>query len=96
MKLDAIPLRKPAFAELIAASVVAVGLWAASVGLLLATRVVLDRSDVVVLLIALAWACLGTGMGMRAGRDRRHLVVNLLGCTWLLGIYQLVVLLAGA
>lgn len=95
MKLIGISLRKPAFAELTAASVMAVGLWAAAVGLLLATRVSFDRVDAGALLIALAWACLSTRMGIRVGQDRRHLVANLLGCTLLLGVYQLVLLLAG-
>lgn len=95
MKLIGIPLRKLAFAELTAATIMAVGLWAAAVGLLLATRVAFDRVDAGALLIALAWACLSTRLGIRVGQDRRHLVANLLGCTLLLGVYQLVLLLAG-
>lgn len=95
MKLIGIPLRKPAFAELTAASIMAVGLWVAAVGVLLATRVRFDRVDAGALLIALLWACVSARMGIRVGQDRRHLVANLLGCTLLLGLYQLVLLLAG-
>lgn len=95
MKLIGIPLRRPAFAEFTAATIMAVGLWAAAVGLLLATRVDFDRADAGALLLALGWACLSTRMGIRVGQDRRHLVANLLGCTLLLGLYQLVLLLAG-
>ena len=90
-----IPLRKPAFAELTAATVMAVGLWAAAVGLLLASGVGLDRADAGALLLALAWACLSARLGIHVGQDRRHLLANLLGCTLLLGAYQLVLLLAG-
>jgi hypothetical protein len=90
-----IPLRRPAFAELTAATIMAVGLWAAAVGLLLASRVDFSRSDAGALLVALAWACLSTRVGIRVGQDRRHLVANLLGCTLLLGVYQLALLLAG-
>ncbi len=94
VKFIGIPLRKPAFAELTAAAVMAVGLWAAAIGLLLASRVGIDRADAGALLLALAWACLSTRMGIRVGQDRRHLVANLLGCSLLLGAYQLALLLA--
>ncbi len=96
MKFIGISLRKPAFAELTAATVMAVGLWAAAVGLLLATRIHFDRADAGALLLTLAWACLSTRLGIRVGQDRRHLVANLLGGTLLLGAYQLVLLMSGA
>lgn len=95
MKFIGIPLRKPAFAELTAASVMAVGVWAAIVGLLLATRISFDRADAGALLLVLAWACLSTRLGIRVGQDGRHLLANLVGCTVLLGVYQVVLLLAG-
>ena len=95
MKLIGIPLRKPAFAELTAAAILAVGLWAAAVGLMLANQMALDRADAGALLLVLAWACLSTRMGIHVGQNRRHLLANLLGCTLLLGVYQLVLLLAG-
>ena len=95
MKLVGIPLRKPAYAELTAATVMAVGLWAAAVGVLLASHVGIDRADAGALLLTLVWACLSTRLGIRVGQDRRHLLANLLGCTLLLGVYQLVLLLAG-
>lgn len=96
MTLIGIPLRKPAFAELTAATIMAVGLWAAAVGVLLVSRVAFSRADAGALLVALAWATVSTRLGIRVGQDRRHLLANLLGCTLLLGLYQLVLLLSGA
>jgi len=96
VKLIGISLRKPAFAELTAATILAVGLWVAAVGVLLASHVSFDRADAGALLLVLAWACVGARMGIRVGQDRRHLLANLLGCTLLLGVYQLVLLVAGA
>jgi NO-binding membrane sensor protein with MHYT domain len=95
VNLIGIPLRKPAFSEFTAATVMAVGLWAAAVVLLLAARVGIDRTDAGGLLVALLWACLSTRMGIRVGQDRRHLAANLLGCGLLLGAYQVLVLLVG-
>ena len=92
VKLIGIPLRRPSFAEMTAASIMAVGLWSAAVGLLLAGHVRLDRADAGALLLALAWACLSTRLGIRVGQDRRHLLANLLGCSVLLGVYQLALL----
>lgn len=95
MKLIGIPLRRPAFAEITAAAVMAVGLWAAAVGLMLASRMALDRADAGALLLVLAWGCLSTRFGIRVGESGRHLLANLLGCALLLGLYQLALLLAG-
>ena len=96
MKLIGIPLRKPGFAEVTAAAVMAVGLWAAAVGLLLASQVALERTDAGALLLVLAWGCLSTRMGIRVGENWRHLLANLLGCALLLGVYQIALLLAGS
>jgi len=94
-----ITLRKPACAPLTAATILAVGLWAAAVGLLLASRVQFSHADAGALLLALAWASVGARLGIRVGQHRRHLLANLLanllGCTLLLGVYQLVLLLTG-
>lgn len=95
MKLIGISLRRPAFSEITAASFMAVGLWAAAIGVLLAARVELERADAGALLLALLWACLSTRLGIHVGQDRRHLAANLLGGASLLGLYQLVLLLAG-
>lgn len=73
----------------------AVGLWAAGVGLLLTFRVSLERADAGALLLVLAWACLSTRMGIHVGQDRRHLLANVLGCSLLLGVYQLALLISG-
>jgi len=85
-----ISLRKPALAGLRVASVLAVVLWAAAMAVLLAGHVELGGAGAVALLLALAW----TGLGMRLGQGRHHLLANLLGCTLLLGVYQLALLLA--
>jgi hypothetical protein len=95
VKFLGIPLRKPAFAELTAAAVMAVGLWAAVVGALLAGDIRIDRADAGALLLALAWACLSTRMGIRVDHDGRHLIANLLGCAMVLGMYQGMLLLLG-
>lgn len=95
MKQVGFPPRRSVFAELTVASLMAVGLWAAAVGALLATRSTLGPVDVAALLVALTWAWLSVRMGHSAGQNRRLLVVNLLGCTLLLGLYQLALLLGG-
>jgi hypothetical protein len=93
VKFIGIPLRKPAFAEVTAAALMAVGLWAAAVGLLLSSRVSFDRVDAGALLLVLAWGCVSTRMGIRVGQDSRHLLANLVGCSLLLGVYQVLLLL---
>jgi hypothetical protein len=55
VKFIGIALRRPAFAELTAAAVMAVGLWVAVVGALLAGDTRFDRADAGALLVALAW-----------------------------------------
>ena len=95
VKRIGLPPRRSAFAELTAASLMAVGLWAAAVGVLLATRSTLNAVDAGALLLALTWAWLSARLGQGAGQSRRLLVVNLLGCTLLLGLYQLALLLGG-
>lgn len=71
------------------------GLWAAAVGALLATRSTLNAANALALLFALTWVWLSVRLGQGAGQNRRLLVVNLLGCTLLLGLYQLALLLGG-
>ena len=90
MKSLGISLRKPALAGLRVASVLAVVLWTAAMAVLLAGHVELGGAGAVALLLALAW----TGLGMRFGQGRHHQLANLLGCTLLLGVYQLALLLA--
>lgn len=94
-------VREPAVGGLTAAALAAVGLWTAAVGLLLASRTELAGADAAALLVALAWVALAARLGSRAGQNPRHrrhhhhLVANLLACTLLLGLYQLLQLLNG-
>lgn len=95
MKLIGIPLRKPNFAELTAASILAVGLWIACLGLIRAASVDIARADAGALLVVVAWACLSTRLGIRVGNGQRHLAANLLVSGSLLGLYELARVVAG-
>lgn len=88
MKLFGIPLRRPGAHELTAASIMAVGLWVAAIGLTRVVPVTIDRSDAGALLLILLWACISTRLGIRVGMGNRHLAVNLLVSALLLGIYE--------
>ena len=88
MKLLGIPLRRPGANELTAASIMAVGLWVAAIGLTRVALVAIDRSDAGALLLVLLWACISARLGIRVGMGGRHLAVNLLVSALLLGIYE--------
>ena len=88
MKLLGIPLRTPGANELTAASIMAVGLWVAAIGLTRVAPVTLDRSDAGALLLVLLWACISARLGIRVGMGGRHLGANLLVSAVLLGVYE--------
>ena len=90
MHLIGIPLRKPNFAELTAASILAVGLWIACLGVMRAVQLEIGSADAGALLIVVAWACLSTRLGIRVGLGQRHLAANLLVSGVLLGLYEVV------
>lgn len=88
MHILGIPLRKPAFNELTAATVMGVGLWVLAVGLLHALRVEFGIVDAGALLLVLLWGCVSVRVGIRVDHGQRHLVANLLVTALLLGAYQ--------
>ena len=88
MQFLGIPLRKPAFNELTAATVMGVGLWVLAVGLLRALRVEFGVADAGAMLLVLLWGCVSVRVGIRVDRGRRHLVANLMVTALLLGAYQ--------
>ena len=88
MHLIGIPLLKPSHNELAASTVMAVGLWLAGIGLMLAAQVALTRADAGALLLVCLWGCLSARLGIRIDRGGRHLLVSLAVNALLLGAYQ--------
>ncbi|MGY4826951.1 hypothetical protein ACVNIS_00080 [Sphaerotilaceae bacterium SBD11-9] len=95
MQLLGIPLRKPAFNELTAATIMGAGLWVLAVGLMHVMHVDLGRADAGALLLVLLWGCVSVRVGIRVGQGQRHLLANLLVTAALLGAYQGACALAG-
>ena len=88
MTFFGIALRKPSFNEVTAATVMAVGLWVAAVGIAHASGHDIDHIDAGALLVVSLWGCVGARLGLRLGQGRRHLVANLGVSALLLGLYQ--------
>ena len=88
MTFFGIALRKPSFDEITAATVMAVGLWVAVVGIAQASSHGLDPIDAGALLVVSLWGCIGARVGLRLGQGGRHLVANLGVSALLLGLYQ--------
>jgi hypothetical protein len=87
MTIFGIPTRRPSFAEVTAASLMALGLWLGAVALLFRLNQAPTAFDAGALLVVLAWACIGVRLGIRVDRGRRHLLANLAISALLLGIY---------
>jgi hypothetical protein len=88
VKPTAIALRRPSFAEITAAAVMAAGLWCAAVALLRAFGWALGAGDAGALLVVVAWGCLSVRVGVDLGKGGRHLMVHLLVSAALLGTYD--------
>lgn len=88
MTLLGIELRRPSFNEITAATVMAMGLWLAGLGLAHASGHALQARDAGALLVVAVWGCVGTRIGLALGKGGRHLAANLGGSALLLGIYQ--------
>ncbi len=88
MTFFGIALRKPSFNEVTAATVMAVGLWVAVVGIAHASGHGLDPIDAGALLVVSLWGCVGARLGLRLGQGGRHLAANVGVSALLLGLYQ--------
>jgi len=94
MTFFGIQLRRPSFNEITAATVMAVGLWVAVVGLAQATGYALEARDAGALLVVAVWGCVGTRLGLKVGSGGRHLAANLGVSAVLLAVYQGALVLA--
>jgi hypothetical protein len=88
MKLLGIELRRPSFNEVTAATVLAVGLWMAVVGLARATGHALLGAEAGALLVVAIWGCIAVRIGLALDKSGRHLVANIAVSAVLLGVYQ--------
>ena len=88
MTFFGISLRKPSFNEVTAATVMAVGLWVAAVGIAHASGHGLDPIDAGALLVVSLWGCVGARLGLPLGQGGRHLAANIGVSALLLGLYQ--------
>lgn len=87
MHIFGIPTRHPSFAEVTAASVMAIGVWLGAVALLVRLNQAPTAFDAGALLVVLAWGCIGVPLGIRPDRGRRHLLVNFAVSALLLCLY---------
>ena len=94
MKFIGIELRRPSFNEVTAATVMAVGLWVAVLGIAHASGHALQIRDAGAVLVVSIWGCVGARLGFRFGAGARPLAANLGVSAVLLGLYQGVLVLA--
>jgi hypothetical protein len=94
MTLFGIQLRKPSFNEVTAATVMAVGIWVAVIGLAKATGHVMQSSDAGALLVVSVWGCIGARLGVGIGKGGRHLAAHVGVNAVLLMLYQGALVLA--
>lgn len=87
MQIFGIPTRLPSFAEVTAASVMALGVWLGAVALLFRLDHAPTAFDAGALLLVLAWGCIGVRLGIRLDRGRRHVLANIAISALLLGLY---------
>lgn len=88
MKIIGIPLRKPSFAEITSAAVLACGLWLAFVALAVRLDTAPDRADAGAALLVIFWGCVCVRLGIRVDQGGRHLALNLGCCALLMALYQ--------
>lgn len=88
MKLIGIPLRKPHFNELTAATIMGAGLWTLAVGVMHFLQLEVSKADAGALLLVVVWGCVSARVGIRVGMGHRHLAANLLVTALLLGVYE--------
>lgn len=88
MKLLGIELRRPSFNEITAATVLAVGLWIAVVGIARVTGHALLGPEAGALLVVALWACIAVRIGLAFDKGRRQLIANIAVSAVLLGVYQ--------
>lgn len=88
MKLLGITLRTPNTTELTAAAIMGTGLWVAAVGTLRVAGIDIGPVDAGAMLLVVLWGCLSVRLGIRIGKDYRHLLANLLVSAALLGLYK--------
>ncbi|HWH84533.1 MAG TPA: hypothetical protein VNU71_20070 [Burkholderiaceae bacterium] len=85
--LFGIALRRPSFDDITAASVLAVGLWLLTAGLLSRLGSPLDAFDAGASLLVIEWACVAAQVGVRPNLGARHLLANLAVSALLIGVY---------
>ncbi len=89
-----IELRRPSFNEITAATVMAVGLWVAVIGIAQVTGHALQARDAGAVLVVAVWGCLGARLGFGIGQGGRHLAAHVGVSAVLLGLYQGALVLA--
>ncbi|HEX4234580.1 MAG TPA: hypothetical protein VH041_09735 [Caldimonas sp.] len=94
MMLFGIQLRRPTFNEVTAATVMAVGLWVAVIGLAQVSGHALQARDAGALLVVSVWGCIGARLGVGIGKSGRHLAAHIGINVVLLAIYQGALVLA--
>ena len=75
-------------ARLTSACALAVAIWVGVLGVLRAGEVPVDARGAFGLLAVIAWGCIETRLGIRAGRGRRQIATNFLISGVLLLLYQ--------
>ena len=88
MTFFGIALRRPSFNEVTAATVMAVGLWVAVIGLAKFSGHALQAHDAGAILVVAVWGCIGARLGFAIAKGGRHLAVHFGVSAVLLGIYQ--------